>query len=74
MEYMCRYWELRMTGRVEAQLEGFRDSFKVDHLAASELRSCCIKVDSISLEINFSIFVSSARLITYSVELTNSFG
>ena len=31
---------------ITAHLEVFRDSFQAEHHAASESRSCCIKVDS----------------------------
>ena len=36
---------------ITAHLEVFRDSFQVEHHAASELRSCCIQVDSFYLKL-----------------------
>ena len=46
---------------IAEHLEVFRDSLQLHHHAGSESKSCCIKLDSIFVEIDFSSFVSSAK-------------
>ena len=47
--------------RIAAHLVAFRNRFQVEHHEARESRSCCIRVNSFSLEIDFNSFVSSAK-------------
>ena len=45
---------------IAAYLELFRNRFQVEHHEDIEVRSCCIRLDSILHEMDFSSFVSLA--------------
>ena len=58
--------------RIAAHLVVFKCRFQVEHHEAIESRSCCIRVDSFLVEMDFSGFVSSVK--RYVVQNEVAFG